>query len=307
MEKRKNYSFIIGLIIVIGMVLYLVIQQYQYSVISEDKLSEVTENYSSYRNSKNNYFINCESGKSYCVSKALLSSEEMDALSSGDELNIQFAGKRDIIVLKVNGEYLLTLEETHDGYHHQMIRYIIVFSCLIALGIGMRFMLNIFINKKSNKEQAKLNNKDEDKKEVLDEDLYQEIKNAIYEKDGVYRFKNSEAFDLDENDYTLYKAMMDYLKEDQFLLAIDDMEENDEVAHIFYKLNNKLQYDMLFREGKVPFEINPDFLDWYYPEYSEILEEEKASYKHAIDEYVFYNPELLKIRKEDNKKRKLFF
>ena len=54
MDKRKNYSFIIGLIIVIGMVLFLVIQQYQYSVISEDKLNEVTENYSSYRKSKYN-------------------------------------------------------------------------------------------------------------------------------------------------------------------------------------------------------------------------------------------------------------
>jgi len=93
--------------------------------------------------------------------------------------------------------------------------------------------------------------------------------------------------------YTFYKALLDYINDRELVLMIDDVCLNDELALVFYKSGEKLYFTQLFRDGKEPFELEKN-LYWFYPYGSEITVTEKKDFLQAVEEYILFNPDLLK-------------
>ena len=87
--------------------------------------------------------------------------------------------------------------------------------------------------------------------------------------------------------------MLDYIKEQELVLLIDDGGSNDELAMVFYKSGEKLYFTQLYRDGNKPFEIEKD-LFWYYPYNIKPSKAEQEEFNQTVKEYIIYNPKLLK-------------
>ena len=115
----------------------------------------------------------------------------------------------------------------------------------------------------------------------------------VYIQVGLSAYSILEQIESDQIVYTFYKAMIDYLNDRELVLLIDDGCLDDGLAMAFYKDKEKLYFEMIYRDGKEPFEIE-EKLFWYYPYNSKVTKEEQRKFNNAVEEYITFNKDLLK-------------
>ena len=113
------------------------------------------------------------------------------------------------------------------------------------------------------------------------------------DEETTHKQVKNEQIESDELVYTFYKAMIDYLNDRELVLLIDDGCLDDGLAMAFYKDKEKLYFEMIYRDGKEPFEIE-EKLFWYYPYNSKVTKEEQREFNNAVEEYITFNKDLLK-------------
>lgn len=288
--KLKNIIICLSAyIIFIAVLTFTLVEEHRYANINKEDLEYVTEIYVSSDKINGHYRITCESGNKYFITYILADDEHVESLNNGDVLELGIY-KKDIIELVSNGNMVISIDDCNERYTKQFNISIIVFPSvaigLVLVTIGGWFLLKRLEDKETSNYSTKEN-------EVIDEGVYESIQKSIYKKDGLLRCNILEKIESDKLVYTFYKAMVDYIKEQELVLLIDDSGSNDELALVFYKSGEKLYFTQLYRNGNEPFEIEKD-LFWYYPYNIKPSKAEQIEFTKAVKEYIIYNPELLK-------------
>ena len=65
----------------------------------------------------------------------------------------------------------------------------------------------------------------------------------------------------------------------------------------FYKDGDKLYFNMIYRDGKEPFEIEEE-LFWDYPYDAKEEKEETIAFSNAVKEYIAFNKDLLRMKEK---------
>ena len=293
MELKDKLIFSFLYIIMIVSFTIGLIYEYEQANIQKEDLIVVTESFSESKKIKGDYQIICESGKEYLLSYKIADDEDIEYLKQGDELVLSINRNR-IVEFNVNGEGIINIEDFRQGYARNFKKSVIV---LPSVAVGMILLLiglNLLI-KKIDTDYRIGNYKGKSIKvnETIDEKVYRSIQNSIYKKNGYLRCNILEQIESDQIVYTFYKAMIDYLNDRELVLLIDDGCLDDGLAMVFYKDNNKLYFNMIYRDGKEPFEIEEE-LFWYYPYDAKVTKEESKAFVDAVEEYITYNKDLLK-------------
>ena len=293
MKLKDKIIFAFLYIVMIAGFTFTLINEHKYATIQKDELTIVTEVFSESKNVKGDYKIICDSGKEYLLAYIIADDDHIEGIKPGDEL-ILSVDKNRIFEFTVNGEVIISLEESNQIYNEHFKTLLVIFPSVIVgmilLSVGIHFLFKkieqdyVEGNYKSN--YVKIN-------EVVDEKVYKSIQDSIYKKNGYLRCNILEQIENDELVYTFYKAMIDYLNDRELVLLIDNGCLDDGLAMVFYKDGNKLYFNTLFREGNKPFEIERS-LFWYYPFDAKVTKEESKAFVDAVDEYMTYNKDLLK-------------
>ena len=297
MKLKDKIIFAFLYIVMIAGFTFTLINEHKYATIQKDELTIVTEVFSESKNIKGDYKITCDSGKEYLLAYIIADDEHIDGIKPGDELILSIDKNR-IFEFTVNGEVIISLEESNQIYNEHFKTLLVIFPSVIVgmilLSIGIHFLF-----KKIEKDYVEGNYKSNYVKinEVVDEKVYKSIQDSIYKKNGYLRCNILEQIESDELVYTFYKAMIDYLNDRELVLLIDDGCIDDGLAMAFYKDGNKLYFEMIYREDNKPFEIERS-LSWYYPFDAKVTEEESEAFVDAVDEYITYNKDLLKYTSE---------
>jgi len=287
--KLKNIICLSVYIIFIAFLTFTLVEEHRYANIDKEDLEYVTEIYVSSDKTKSHYRIICESGNKYLISNILADDEHIEPLNIGDVLELGIY-KNDIIELVSNGNMVISIDDCNERYTKQFNISIIVLPSVV-LGLALVIIGGCFLLKRL--EYKETPNYSTKGNEVIDEGVYESIQKSIYKKDGLLRCNILEQIESDKLVYTFYKAMLDYIKEQELVLLIDDGGSNDELAMVFYKSGEKLYFTQLYRDGNKPFEIEKD-LFWYYPYNIKPSKAEQEEFDQAVKEYIIYNPELLK-------------
>ena len=293
MKLKDKIIFAFLYIVMIAIFTFTLIDEHKYATIQKDELTIVTEVFSESKNIKGDYKIICDSGKEYLLAYIIADDEHIDGIKPGDEL-ILSVDKNRIFEFTVNGEVIISLEESNQIYNEHFKTLLVIFPsvivCMILLSVGIHFLF-----KKIEKDYVEGNYKSNYVKinEVVDEKVYKSIQDSIYKKNGYLRCNILEQIESDELVYTFYKAMIDYLNDRELILLIDDGCTDDGLAMAFYKDGNKLYFNTIFREENKPFEIERS-LFWYYPFDAKVTEEESKVFFDVVDEYITFNKDLLK-------------
>ena len=297
MELKDKIIFAFFYIVMIAIFTFTLIDEHKYATIQKDELTIVTEVFSESKNIQGDYKITCDSGKEYLLAYIIADDEHIDGIKPGDEL-ILSVDKNRIFEFTVNGEVIISLEESNQIYNEHFKTLLVIFPFVI---VGMILLLVgiHFLFKKIEKDYVEGNYKSNYVKinEVVDEKVYKSIQDSIYKKNGYLRCNILEQIESDELVYTFYKAMIDYLNDRELVLLIDDGCIDDGLAMAFYKDGNKLYFNTIFREENKPFEIERS-LFWYYPFDAKVTKEESKAFVDAVDEYITYNKDLLKYTDE---------
>ena len=297
MKLKDKIIFAFLYIVMIAIFTFTLIDEHKYATIQKDELTIVTEVFSESKNIKGDYKIICDSGKEYLLAYIIADDEHIDGIKPGDELILSIDKNR-IFEFKVNGEVIISLEESNQIYNEHFKTLLVIFPSVIVgmilLSVGIHFLF-----KKIEKDYIEGNYKINNVKinEVVDEKVYKSIQDSIYKKNGYLRCNILEQIENDELVYTFYKAMIDYLNNRELVLLIDDGCTDNGLAMVFYKDGNKLYFNTIFREENKPFEIERS-LFWYYPFDAKVTEEESEAFVDAVDEYIIYNKDLLKYTSE---------
>jgi hypothetical protein len=293
MKLKDKIIFAFLYIVMIAIFTFTLIDEHKYATIQKDELTIVTEVFSESKNIKGDYKIICDSGKEYLLAYIIADDEHIEGIKPGDELILSIDKNR-IFEFTVNGEVIISLEESNQIYNEHFKTLLVIFPSVIVgmilLSVGIHFLFKkieqdyVEGNYKSN--YVKIN-------EVVDEKVYKSIQDSIYKKNGYLRCNILEQIENDELVYTFYKAMIDYLNNRELVLLIDDGCTDDGLAMVFYKDGNKLYFNTIFREENKPFEIERS-LFWYYPYDAKVTKEESKAFIDAVDEYMTYNKDLLK-------------
>ena len=294
--KDKIIFTILYIIMIIGFSIGLFFE-HKYANIQKDELTVVTESFSESKNIQGDYKIICDSGKEYLLAYIIADDEHIDGIKPGDEL-ILSVDKNRIFEFTVNGEVIISLEESNQIYNEHFKTLLVIFPSVIVgmilLSVGIHFLFKkieqdyVEGNYKSN--YVKIN-------EVVDEKVYKSIQDSIYKKNGYLRCNILEQIESDELVYTFYKAMIDYLNDRELVLLIDDGCIDDGLAMAFYKDGDKLYFNMIYRDGKEPFEIEEE-LFWYYPYDAKEEKEETIAFSNAVKEYIAFNKDLLRMKEK---------
>lgn len=291
MRVRDKILFVISILIFVFFFGITFLDQYQFTKVNKEDLIFAEGIFDHYTSSKNNYLIICEDGKEYKLSLIHGDEEHVNLLKNGDKLVLGMYDDR-IVEMSVNDNKILSIEDCVENYKNQ-IKFISIFFPSFILLIIISIVVSNHFMKKFNKK----NNIDGIKyKEELNEELYNVIQNSIYNKNGYLRCNILEQLDGENVEYTFYKALLDYIEENEIVLMIEDGCLNDEMAFVFYKENNKLYFNELFRDGEVPFEID-EILFWEYPFDGKVTKEEQQRFNYALNLYIQDNNEILKINK----------
>ena len=287
--KLKNIICLSVYIIFIAFLTFTLVEEHRYANIDKEDLEYVTEIYVSSDKTKSHYRIICESGNKYLISNILADDEHIEPLNIGDVLELGIY-KNDIIELVSNGNMIISIDDCNEKYTKQFNTSIIVFPSVVLGPILLIIGVCLLLKRLEYKETPNYSTKEN---KVIDEGVYESIQKSIYKKDGLLRCNILEQIESDQLVYTFYKAMLDYIKEQELVLLIDDGCSNDELAMVFYKSGEKLYFTQLYRDGNKPFEIEKD-LFWYYPYNIKPSKAEQEEFDQAVKEYIIYNPELLK-------------
>jgi hypothetical protein len=293
MKLKDKIIFAFLYIVMIAGFTFTLINEHKYATIQKDELTIVTEVFSESKNIQGDYKIICDSGKEYLLAYIIADDEHIEGIKPGDELILSIDKNR-IFEFTVNGEVIISLEESNQIYNEHFKTLLVIFPSVIVgmilLSVGIHFLFKkieqdyVEGNYKSN--YVKIN-------EVVDEKVYKSIQDSIYKKNGYLRCNILEQIESDELVYTFYKAMIDYLNDRELILLIDDGCTDDGLAMVFYKDGNKLYFNTIFREENKPFEIERS-LFWYYPYDAKVTKEESEAFVDAVEEYITYNKDLLK-------------
>ena len=290
--KDKIIFTILYIIMIIGFSIGLFFE-HKYANIQKDELTVVTESFSESKNIQGDYKIICDSGKEYLLAYIIADDEHIDGIKPGDEL-ILSVDKNRIFEFTVNGEVIISLEESNQIYNEHFKTLLVIFPSVIVgmilLSVGIHFLF-----KKIEQDYVEGNYKSNSVKinEKIDDKVYKSIQDSIYKKNGYLRCNILEQIENDELVYTFYKAMIDYLNDRELVLLIDDGCTDDGLSMAFYKDGNKLYFNTIFREENKPFEIERS-LFWYYPYNSKVTKEESKAFIDAVGEYIAINKDLLK-------------
>lgn len=293
MKLKDKIIFAFLYIVMIAIFTFTLIDEHKYATIQKDELTIVTEVFSESKKIKGDYKIICDSGKEYLLAYIIADDEHIDGIKPGDEL-ILSVDKNRIFEFTVNGEVIISLEESNQIYNEHFKTLLVIFPSVIVgmilLSVGIHFLF-----KKIEKDYVEENYKSNYVKinEVVDEKVYKSIQDSIYKKSGYLRCNILEQIESDELVYTFYKAMIDYLNDRELILLIDYGRTDDGLAMAFYKDVDKLYFNTIFREGNKPFEIERS-LFWYYPYDAKVTKEESKAFVDAVEEYITYNKVLLK-------------
>ena len=293
MKLKDKIIFAFLYIVMIAIFTFTLIDEHKYATIQKDELTIVTEVFSESKNIKGDYKIICDSGKEYLLAYIIADDEHIEGIKHGDELILSIDKNR-IFEFTVNGEVIISLEESNQIYNEHFKTLLVIFPSVIVgmilLSVGIHFLF-----KKIEKDYVEGNYKSNYVKinEVVDEKVYKSIQDSIYKKNGYLRCNILEQIESDELVYTFYKAMIDYLNDRELVLLIDDGCTDDGLAMAFYKDGDKLYFNTIFREENKPFEIERS-LFWYYPFEAKVTKEESVAFIDALDEYITYNKDLLK-------------
>lgn len=293
MKLKDKIIFAFLYIVMIAIFTFTLIDEHKYATIQKDELTIVTEVFSESKKIKGDYKIICDSGKEYLLAYIIADDEHIDGIKPGDEL-ILSVDKNRIFEFTVNGEVIISLEESNQIYNEHFKTLLVIFPSVIVgmilLSVGIHFLF-----KKIEKDYVEENYKSNYVKinEVVDEKVYKSIQDSIYKKNGYLRCNILEQIESDELVYTFYKAMIDYLNDRELILLIDYGRTDDGLAMAFYKDVDKLYFNTIFREGNKPFEIERS-LFWYYPYDAKVTKEESKAFVDAVEEYITYNKVLLK-------------
>jgi hypothetical protein len=289
MKLKDKLIFTVLFIVLIVVFSFILVDQYRLANIKKENLSYVTEIFTSSRKTKNKYIIKCESGNEYSITYILTDDENIEVLNEGDVLELGIY-KNDIIELASNGNVIISVDDCNIRYTKQFKISIIVLPSVIVGLIILIIVGTILFKRIIYKEKVNYCIKEN---EVIDEKIYNAIQKSIYKKNGILRCNILELIEREDLVYTFYKALLDYINDRELVLMIDDVCLNDELALVFYKSGEKLYFTQLFRDGKEPFELEKN-LYWYYPYGSEITVTEKKEFLQAVEEYMLFNPDLLK-------------
>lgn len=287
--KLKNIICLSVYIIFIAFLTFTLVEEHRYANIDKEDLEYVTEIYVSSDKTKGHYRITCESGNKYFITYILADDEHVESLNNGDVLELGVY-KNDIIELVSNGNMVISIDDCNERYTKQFNISIIVFPSVV-LGLVLVIIGGCLLLKRLEYKDAP--NFSTKENEIIDERVYDNIQKSIYKKGGLLRCNILEQIESDQLVYTFYKAMLDYIKEQELVVLIDDADSNDELAMVFYKSGEKLFFTQLYRNGNEPFEIEKD-LFWYYPHNTKPTKIEQEEFDQAVKEYIIYNPELLK-------------
>lgn len=291
MKRNDNIIYIVLCVLEVLLFAFVISNQYKYTKIEYSELQIVNEEFLSYTKSKSFYKIKCESGNEYIISYIFADDEHVNALKEGDTL-ILGIDDNTIVELGVNGNKVLTIEDCHKAYKQHIKTTLIIlpmFILLTCIPIFLPFILKTVRNKKEIKHKIRIS-------EIVNQELYEKIQNSIYKENGTLRCNILEQLSDDEVVYTFYKAMIDYLNNQEFILMIDDGCLDDGLALAFYKDDDKLYFEQIFKDESEPFEVL-NVLNWYYPFNASVTKEEQKSFSKALNEYALYNDGLVKIVK----------
>ena len=174
--KDKIIFTILYIIMIIGFSIGLFFE-HKYANIQKDELTVVTESFSESKNIQGDYKIICDSGKEYLLAYIIADDEHIDGIKPGDEL-ILSVDKNRIFEFTVNGEVIISLEESNQIYNEHFKTLLVIFPSVI---VGM-FLLSVgihFLFKKIEKDYVEGNYKSNYVKinEVVDEKVYRSIQN----------------------------------------------------------------------------------------------------------------------------------
>lgn len=303
MKLKDKIIFAFLYIVMIAGFTFTLINEHKYATIQKDELTIVTEVFSESKNIQGDYKIICDSGKEYLLAYIIADDEHIEGIKPGDEL-ILIIDKNRIFEFTVNGEVIISLEESNQIYNEHFKTLLVIFPFVI---VGMILLLVgiHFLFKKIEKDYVEGNYKSNYVKinEVVDEKVYKSIQDSIYKKNGYLRCNILEQIENDELVYTFYKAMIDYLNDRELVLLIDDGCLDDGLAMVFYKDNNKLYFNMIYRDGKEPFEIEEE-LFWYYPFDAKVTSKESLDFIRAVEAYMTIGEYRLCVCLKEEKKNK---
>lgn len=292
MKTKNQIMFIVLYILMIVIFSFVLSNQYKYSHIQENELTTVSEVFDYSAKEKNHYTIYCESGNKYNISYISADDEHIDCLKAGDVLSLGLDHKQ-VLKLEANGLTIISIEDCNYRYAKQFKVSVIVCPIMIMVVVLIHTGLNFWLKKIENNYKCNYNNSIVKTHEIIDKKLYKKIQESIYKKEGYLRCNILEQIESDELVYTFYKSMIDYLNDRELVLLIDDGCLDDGLAMAFYKDKEKLYFEIIYRDGKEPFEIERS-LFWYYPYDAKVTKEESKAFVDAVEEYITYNKDLLK-------------
>lgn len=300
--KDKIIFTLLYIVIIVGFT-FALINKHKYANIQKEDLTFTTEVFLNSKKTKRDYDIVCESGNKYYITQILADDEHLDMLKQGDLLELGLDGNG-VIVLIANGETIISIADCNQRYAKNFKTSVIVLPSvvlgmvLLSVGINLLFkkIEKDYIEGEHKSNRVKIN-------ETIDKKVYGSIQDSIYKKNGFLRCNILEQIESDELVYTFYKSMIDYLNDRELVLLIDDGCIGDGLAMVFYKDDNKLYFNMIFRDGKEPFEIEKE-LFWYYPFDAKVTKEESVAFIDAVEDYIVYNKELLRFAINQNRRQR---
>ncbi len=289
-NKKNIILMITANLLLIALFVMSTYKSYQFTKLEESDLTYIKTTFDSYKTTKRMYKIICKDQSTYQITKILADDEHLEQLKP-DDLIILSVVDNDVVELEVNGQKIITLDDCYKKHKNQ-IKFLTIFVPLFLIFINGFPGLIFFLSKKL------LNITNQEKSIKLNETLYKAVYNnvlqSIYVKKGVYHCNILEQIESDLLVFTITKAIIDYINNNELVLMIDDGCKNDEMAFIFYKLGEKLYINQVFRDGIEPFEIDNQ-LFWYYPDNAKVTKEEQKLFEQAIKQFLLFDEELLKV------------
>ncbi|MBQ9715441.1 MAG: hypothetical protein IJV77_03410 [Clostridia bacterium] len=280
-----------------GMMMY---DQYQYTQIQIDDLTQKQEVFSSFKNSqKSKYKIVCQDGDEYIITKILMDEDVLNSLKEGDNLLLSVKDD-EIIQLCINGQMIISLDDCHEIYSNHVKTSGWIAGGFLVLFVGVGLVFKIIDKVGTKKLQASYNNAMQQTEGnvrdfVVDVDIYRSTKQSMVKTKGGYycdflTLVNSGNVTKGES---VLKGVMDYICDDQFVLVFDRDEKN--MAFAFYKKGEKLFFDTLFKDEGQPFKISST-LFWFFPYNARVEQEEQIAFSRALEYYVLTNGDILQMR-----------
>lgn len=278
--KKENILTVLAIILIIGFSVFNIVSDYNKSNITIEELTLSSETFDSYTSSKSSYKIKCESGNEYIVRKKTLDKNQLDEIIPGSILLIN-ANSKEVVELKVNGEYLVTLDSYQSTYRKMITTDIILGIMLLLLIVGC-FVYSNLHQRKLKIEEEKLR----EKLNTFSQEKYDDtVKSIKKDENGILRCNfDNEEFEID---VSFAKAIIDYIDNDR-IIEMFDGDSNTE-RYLFYKLGNKLYYDYVSIEDTDIDDLEDvlyDELDWSYPFDIEPTDEECQKFKEALEYYI---------------------